>query len=170
MALRAETLREIGGFEALRNLLADDYHLGQLVAAHGLRVEFASAVVETGAGDASWGQLWRHQLRWSRTIRVSRRGGYYGAVITHATVWALVALAAGQFRAAAAALALRIAAGLLVGGAVLKDANVWRWFWLMPVRDLFGFAVWLGGCFGTAVYWRGRKLTLRPDGRITEER
>lgn len=169
MALRAETLREIGGFEALGNFLADDYQLGRLVAARGHRVEFASAVVETGAGDASWGQMWRHQLRWSRTIRVSRRAGYYGSVVTQATVWALVALAAGQSWAAAAALTVRIAAGLAVGGIVLKDANVWRWFWLMPLRDLFGFAVWLGGCVGSTVFWRGRKLTLRPDGRITEE-
>src|SRR5581483_6050721 len=160
---------EIGGFEALGNFLADDYQLGRNVAAHGYCVEFASAVVETGAGDSSWGQMWRHQLRWSRTIRVSRPAGYYGSIITHATIWTLVAFAAGQIWAGAAALAVRLVAGLLVGGIVLKDAQVWRWFWLMPVRDLFGSAVWVGGCFGSTVYWRGRRLQLRADGRITEE-
>jgi ceramide glucosyltransferase len=62
-----------------------------------------------------------------------------------------------------------MAAGLLVGGVVLEDRKVWRWFWLMPVRDLFGFAVWVGGCFGSTVWWRGRKLRLRRDGRITRD-
>jgi ceramide glucosyltransferase len=169
MALRAETLQQIGGFRPLGNFLADDYQLGRSVAARGYRVEFASAVVETGSGDATWGQMWRHQLRWSRTIRVSRQAGYYGSVVTQATVWALLAMAAGQVWAGLFALGTRIVAGLLVGGVILEDAKVWRWFWLMPVRDLFGFAVWLGGCFGSTVYWRGRKLRLRADGRISEE-
>jgi ceramide glucosyltransferase len=169
MALHAATLREIGGFRSIGNFLADDYQLGRSVAGRGYRIEFASAVVETGAGNASWSQMWRHQLRWSRTIRVSRRAGYYGSVVTHATVWALVACAAGQIWAGAAALALRIAAGVLVGGVILGDRKIRRWFWLIPLRDLFGFAVWVGGCFGSTVYWRGRRLRLRADGRITGE-
>lgn len=167
MALRAETLRDAGGFEAVANFLADDYQLGRNVAAAGRRIEFASTIVETGAADVSWSQLWKHQLRWSRTIRVSRSAGYYGSVATHATVWALVAWAAGQSAAAAGALALRLLAGVIVGGLILKDRKIWRWFWLIPLRDLFGFAVWLGGCFGSTVYWRGRRLRLRRDGRIT---
>ena len=170
MALRAETLREIGGFESIASFLADDYQLGRRVAATRLRVEFASVIVETGMGEASWIGMWRHQLRWSRTVRVSQRAGYYGSIVTHATFWGLVALLGGAWWAGAAALALRFAAGLLAGGIILEDRQVWRWFWLLPLRDLFGFAVWLGGCFGTTVYWRGRKLRLRADGRITEER
>ena len=169
MALRASTLQEAGGFRAVCDFLADDYQLGRNVAGRGYRIEFAAAVVETGAGDASWLQTWKHQLRWSRTIRVSRSAGYYASLVTHATVWALVACAAGQIWAGALALALRILAGVLVGGAVLQDRKVWRWFWLMPVRDLFGFAVWVGGCFGSTVWWRGRKLRLRRDGRITKQ-
>ena len=63
----------------------------------------------------TWRQAWRHQLRWSRTIRVSRPGGYFGYVVTHATCWALVAFAARQWWAGAAALVARMIAGVLVG-------------------------------------------------------
>jgi len=169
MMFRAETLRQMGGFETLADYLADDYQLGRHISGLGYRIEFAPVVVETGLGGESWAQTWRHQLRWSRTIRVSRPAGYFGYAVTHATVWALVALAAGDWWAAALALGLRMVAGVVVGAGVLHDRRVARDFWLMPLRDLFGFAVWLAGLFGHTVQWRDRKLRLHPDGRIHAE-
>ncbi|HUE02118.1 MAG TPA: glycosyltransferase, partial [Bryobacteraceae bacterium] len=71
MLLRAEDLRRIGGFAAIGRYLADDYQLGRHVRRLGLRVAFAPTIVETHLGGASWGEVWRHQLRWSRAIRVS---------------------------------------------------------------------------------------------------
>ncbi|HYW47688.1 MAG TPA: bacteriohopanetetrol glucosamine biosynthesis glycosyltransferase HpnI [Bryobacteraceae bacterium] len=169
MVFRADTLRRIGGFEAIAGYLADDYQLGRHISELGYRIAFAPVVVETGLGGESWGQAWRHQLRWSRTIRLSRPGGYYGYVVTHATLWALVAFAAGQWQAGALALAVRMAAGIVVGRGILKDRRVATDCWMIPLRDLFGFAVWLGGAFGRRVDWRGRSLRLRPDGRISEK-
>ena len=107
-------------------------------------------------------------MRWSRTIRVSRPGGYFGYAVTHATVWAAVAFAAGQWWCAAAALALRLTAGALAG-AVLQD-RYRAGFWLMPLRDLFGFAVWIAGATGNTVYWRDRSLKLLPNGKIVAPR
>lgn len=166
MAFRAETLRRIGGFEAIASYLADDYQLGRHISALGYRIVFAPVVVETNLGAETWRQAWRHQLRWARTIRVSRPGGYFGYVVTHATPWALAAFAAHQWRAGAAALAARLIAGVLIAGGILKDRPAVARFWMMPLRDLFGFAVWLAGLAGNTVDWRGRRLRLRPDGRI----
>ncbi len=169
MVFRASTLERIGGFAAIANYLADDYQLGRHIAQLGYRIEFAPVVVETDLGGGSWAQTWRHQLRWSRTIRVSRPSGYYGYVVTHATLWGLVALAAHQWVAGAAALSIRILAGVWVGAGTLGDRKVLRDFWLIPFRDLFGFAVWAAGIFGDTVEWRGRELKLRSDGRICDE-
>jgi ceramide glucosyltransferase len=166
MVFRAETLRRIGGFAAIANYLADDYQLGRRIAQLGLRIEFTPVVVETDLGGASWAQVWRHQLRWSRTIRVSRSLGYYGYVVTHATLWGLVALLAHQWLAGAAALAVRVVAGVWVGAGILGDRKVRRDFWLIPLRDLFGFAVWIAGAAGNTVYWRDRHLKLLPGGKI----
>jgi ceramide glucosyltransferase len=169
MVFRAEALRRIGGFAAIANYLADDYQLGRHIAQLGYRIEFAPVVVETDLGGGSWMHTWRHQLRWSRTIRVSRSSGYYGYVVTHATLWGLVALAAHQWQAGIAALGVRIVAGVWVGAGILGDRKVLRDFWLIPLRDLFGFAVWAAGLFGDTVQWRDRQLKLRPDGRILDE-
>jgi ceramide glucosyltransferase len=166
MALRVETLRQIGGFEPIARYLADDYELGRRVAGTGRRIAFAPVVVDTGLGGASWRDVWRHQLRWARTIRVSRTPGYYGSLITHTIFWTLVACAAHQWWAGGTALALRFAAAWIAGVAVLEDAPAKRWFWLLPLRDLLGLAVWACGCFGSIVYWRGLKLRLDREGRI----
>ena len=39
---------------------------------------------------------------------------------------------------------------------------------LVPVRDLFGAAVWLAGLFGSTVEWGGRLLRLTKSGRILD--
>ena len=114
MLLRAEDLRRIGGFAAIGRYLADDYQLGRHVRRLGLRVAFAPTIVETHLGGAGWSEVWRHQLRWSRAIRVSRPGGYFGYLVTHATFWSLVAIAAGAWPIGVAALAIRLAGGIFV--------------------------------------------------------
>jgi ceramide glucosyltransferase len=166
MVFRADSLRRIGGFQTIGKYVADDYQLGFHIRQLGYRIEFASTVVETNLGAASWGHTWRHQLRWSRTIRVSRPAGYGGYVVTHATLWALVAFAAQQWWAGGIALGVRMIAGVLVGAGILEDRGVLSRFWLMPLRDLFGFAVWAAGAFGKRVQWRDRSLLLGPGGVI----
>ena len=166
MVFRADALRRIGGFQTIAKYVADDYQLGYHIRQLGYRIEFAPVVVETDLGAGSWGHTWRHQLRWSRTIRVSRPAGYYGYVVTHATFWALVAFAAQEWWAGALALAVRMLAGVLVGASILGDRKVAARFWLIPLRDLFGFAVWAAGAFGNRVQWRDRSLVLLPGGVI----
>ena len=169
MVFRAEALSRIGGFDAIATFLADDYQLGRRISELGYRIEFSPVVVATDLGAGSWRETWKHQLRWSRTIRVSRPSGYYGYVVTHATLWALAAVAAGQYWAAALALSMRMAAGMVIGGGILRDRKVLTHAWMIPLRDLFGVAVWLCGAFGRRVYWRDQTLELRSDGRICEE-
>jgi len=167
MLLRAEDLERIGGFESIGDYLGDDYQLGLRITGLGERVVFAPVVVETHLGGESWRHAWRHQLRWSRTIRVSRRGGYYGYAVTHATFWSLVAFACGAWPIGVIALVLRLAGGVIAGQAILHDASVARYFYLMPLRDLWGFAIWLCGLFGDTVDWRGERLRITAEGRIT---
>jgi ceramide glucosyltransferase len=163
MAFRAEHLREIGGFAAIGDYLADDYQLGKRIHGLGLHIAFANSVVETSLGAGSWRDVWKHQLRWSRTIRVSRTGGYIGSIITHATFWSLVALMAGEWQVALVCLVIRMLGGIVTARTVLRAKGAW---WLIPVRDLWGFALWTTALFGSTVEWRGKRLNLRPDGRI----
>lgn len=166
LAFRVEQLRQIGGFAAVANYIADDYQLGKRISGLGLHVQLSKVVVETNLSADSWGEVWRHQLRWARTIRVSRGGGYIGLPITNASLWAVIALAAGWWWTVAALLALRITMGLVAGVAVLRCPLTARYWYLIPFRDLWGFGVWLAGLSGKDVVWRDRILKLNSDGTI----
>ena len=166
LLFRGEDLKDIGGFESLADYIADDYQLARRLTGLGRRVVLARLAVETSLEGRTWGGIWRHQVRWARTIRVSRRGGYAGLPLSNGSVWALVAFLAGAWWAALPLLALRILAGVTVGAGILGSRETARYFYLIPPRDLWGFAVWLCGLAGSTIEWRGRRLRLARDGRI----
>jgi ceramide glucosyltransferase len=166
MAVRRADVERIGGLEVLGDFIADDYQLGKRIHALGLRCELSEVVVETSLDAASWAGVWRHQLRWARTIRVSRLGGYAGLPVTHATTWVVLAAACGYGWLAAPLFLLRMAMALTAGLGVLRSPVVARMVLLIPFRDLWGAAVWVAGWFGSTVLWRGRRLTLTSDGKI----
>jgi ceramide glucosyltransferase len=163
MAFHSDTLREIGGFQAIAGYLADDYQLGARISATGRRIVLADCPVETNLGAGSWTDVWKHQVRWARTVRVSRTGGYAGSVITHAALWSLIALTVGAWPAALACYTLRLMAAAL-SARVVESRIAWP---LLPFRDLFETAVWATALFGSTVEWRGQTLTLHRDGRIS---
>lgn len=165
LALRRSDLQRLGGFQALSDYLADDYQLGRQIRRLGLKIEVSRAIVETHLA-GSWSAVHQHQLRWARTVRVCQPAGYVGSLITHATLWACLAATVGYRRSALVLLALRLAAGYAVGAGILRSAVVRRWWWLMPLRDLWGTIIWLQALFGRRVLWRGQRLMLDGEGRI----
>jgi ceramide glucosyltransferase len=169
MAFRRTDLDRIGGFQAIAGYLADDYQLGHRIHALGLKCVLSGAVVTTRLS-GGWPDVWRHQVRWARTVRVSKFWGYLGLPVTFATVWAVVAAAGGSLGLAAALLASRMLMATVSGWFVLKSPDVLRLWLLIPLRDLYGAAVWVVGLFGRTVSWRGRVLTLDGEGRIQPER
>ena len=172
LAFRRLDLERIGGFAAIADYLADDYQLGRRLHALGLRNLISKVVVSTRLSAESWSAAWRHQLRWARTIRLSRGAGYAGLPVTFATLWAVAAAAAGVWWLAAALLAVRYAMAITCGWCILRSPDVWKYFYLVPLRDLWGVAIWAAGLVGDTVEWRGRRLRLDAKGRIiaTDER
>jgi len=121
--------------------------------------------VVTNLGAGSWRDVWKHQVRWSRTIRVSRPAGYLGYLVTQATFWCVIAAALGYWKIALAGEAIRILAALAAMWAT-GNGRLHR-LAAVPLRDLFGFAVWCGGLMGNTVEWRGLRFNLHRDGTIS---
>ena len=166
LAFRRGDLDRIGGFSSIADYLADDYQLGCKLHALGLRNIISQVVVRTRLAAGSWSGAWKHQLRWARTIRFSRAGGYYGLPVTFATLWVLIAALFGMWWTATALLLIRFAMAITAGWFFLGSRDVLRYFHLIPPRDLSGVAVWIAGLFGDTVQWRNRHLKLDRSGRI----
>jgi ceramide glucosyltransferase len=165
LVFRRRDLERAGGFAAIGEYLADDYQLGHRIHGLGLKCVLSDVIVETHVV-GSWSDVWRHQVRWARTIRVSKFWGYLGLPVTFATLWTLVAAAAGRWDLAAALLGARLAMATVAGLLVIRSGDSLRLWPLIPLRDLFGVAVWVAGLFGSTVVWRGIRLRLGAGGRI----
>lgn len=166
MALRREVLEAVGGCRALGEFIADDYHLGRLVRERGLHIGLLREPVETALSGETWAEVWRHQLRWARTIRASRPDGYAGLPVTSASLWGLLLLATTYWPWGLALLALRISAGAWLARRVLHDRIPILFLLLQPLRDLWAFAVWICGFAGRTVVWRGQRILLNRRGVI----
>lgn len=168
IAARRETLEAIGGFDAVKDFLAEDFVLGKLAAERGYGVILSSYVIEHRIGAQAFLANMKHRLRWNRSTRRSRPWGYVGQVFTNPLPLALLLCAAAPqwWPALAATTLLRAAAGVATAGFALRDPLARRLWWLVPVQDAMSFLSWLGGFFGDTIVWRGRKYYLRRDGRF----
>jgi ceramide glucosyltransferase len=165
MAFRRADLDRIGGFDAIGDYLADDYQLGHRIHGLGLKCVLGDTIVVTHLG-GNWRDVWAHQVRWARTVRVSKFWGYLGIPLAFATVWAVALAAVGEWGWALVLLGVRMALATAGGWMVLRSPDVLRMWLLIPVRDLFAAAAWAAGLFGRTVSWRGRLLTFDTEGRI----
>jgi len=168
IAARRATLAAIGGFNAVKDYLAEDFVMGKLAAEHGFGVLLSSHAIEHHIGSQPFLENLKHRLRWTRSTRRSRPRGYIGQVFTHPIPLALLlwAVEPSWWPLAVVTCLVRAAAIWATGILVLRDPLTRRWWWLTPVEDIASFLVWLAGFYGNTILWRGRKYYLLPDGRF----
>src|SRR5439155_3415014 len=168
IALRREVLERIGGFARIRDELADDHRLGDAVRELGLTTVLSPYIVENRLAEPSLASLWRHELRWARTVRAMAPFGFAGSIVTHTIVLAALAAAASGFGATACWLVLVsglsrwASAGIVARALALPIGGLW----LLPLRDVLSFAVFLGSFCGRSVLWRDQLVRVRLGGRL----
>ena len=169
IALRRDTLDRIGGFTRVRNELADDYRIGEAVSRLGLAVVLSRYLVEARVSEPSFAGLWRHELRWARTVRTITPAGFAGSVLTHGVAIAALGAVVTGFGLTASiflviSLVLRWGTAAVIAGVLGLAANR---LWLLPVRDALSFAVFVASFFGRRVIWRDRFFHVEPSGRMS---
>ena len=194
--MRRNALAEIGGFGSLVDCLADDYQLGHRIAKSGHRIVLCPVVAECWDAPMNWRDVWKHQLRWARTIRVCQPLPYFFSILSNATLWPMLWLASelfkwllmagsgapndsiGSFEITISLLAVtnfvtvlllfRIVLAQNLQRRLTPERNLASPFWLVPVKDLLQAALWFCAFTGDTVEWRGRKMRLRRDGTLEE--
>ncbi len=195
MAITRRRLESVGGFEALVDFLADDYQLGNRIARQSGRIALSPVVVECRESPKNWLDVWRHQLRWARTIRVCQPVPYFLSILGNATLWPLLWLIASIPSAAQTSytttlsgvttllvvqvhplpkaigvvLAIclaRIVTAMFQESRLTRDHSHWAFFWLVPVKDMLAALVWGLSFLGNSVEWRGRRYRVRRGGKL----
>ena len=180
MATRRSDLQAIGGFNALVEYLADDYQLGNRIAKNGKRIVLCPVVVECWEAPKTWSQIWNHQLRWARTIRVCQPVAFFFSILSNATIWPLllfITLAATRHSLLETKFLLvpllifipaRMFIALKLADRLTNRVEHYTYFWLIPVKDLLGAVIWALSFFGSTVDWRGNKFKVMPGGKLVK--
>jgi ceramide glucosyltransferase len=165
IAARRRVLDSIGGFERVKDYLAEDFVIGKFAAEAGHGVILSSYVVEHHIGSSTRRENFAHRLRWARSTRRSRPAGYIGQLFTMPFALSLlvVAVAPAWWPAVPLTFLVRVLAAHAVGELALRGRIHWL---LLPLEDLLGFCFWIAGFFGNTISWRGRHYRLFSDGRF----
>jgi ceramide glucosyltransferase len=174
MAVRTACVQEISGFRVLGQYCADDFLLGNLVAAKGHRVVFSHHVIDHIVLNTGFVDSMRHQVRWSKSTRFSRPKGHFGTSLTYSMPFALLAFVSALFLhwpwIAVASLAWGILTRMLlaavVGAAVVQERSLVRTMLLFPLRDLMGFFFWAASYGSNKILWRGQQYLLERGGHM----
>jgi ceramide glucosyltransferase len=172
MAVRRACVEEMGGFRVLGQYCADDFLLGNLIAAKGHRVVFSHHAIDHIVLNTGFVDSIRHQVRWSKSTRFSRPKGHFGTSLTFSMPFALLAFAAALSLhlpwVATVSLAWGVITRMLlaaaVGAAVVEERSLARTILLFPLRDLMGFGFWLASYGSNRILWRGEEYTLEKGG------
>jgi ceramide glucosyltransferase len=171
IALRRRTLEEIGGFESLSNVLADDYELGRAIREKGYRLSIPdSLTVEHVCSQKSGLALLRQELRWAKTNLLLAKSGYAGTLLTYPLPLALLAVV---FLGVSELSLLMVVAALMSRlYLVFRSARAHGMrsddIWLLPLRDVLSFGVFMASFFGRTVVWRGTRYVAEANGALAQ--
>jgi ceramide glucosyltransferase len=136
----------------------------------GLEIAVPRFLVEHSCPEASPAELWRHELRWARTIRTVDSAGYAGSLVTHPLAFALLAAATGMPALGSALALLAILCRIVLLHVTTRSQGLAPpAYWLVPIRDLFSFAIFVWSFCGRDLTWRGRSYHVRANGTLTAD-
>lgn len=172
MTLPAAQLKAIGGFATLADYLADDYQLGRHVARQKKRIEFATVVAECCDPPMTFAQVWAHQSRWARTIRVCQPVPFFLSIVNNSTLWPLLLLLCTRqpsaLCAAAVCLTLRVLTALAQQSKLTQSHRHAVYWWMAPVKDLMDAIIWAWAFAGNEIVWRGARYRIEATGKLEE--
>ena len=172
MAVRSSCVQEMGGFRVLGQYCADDFLLGNLVAAKGHRVVFSHHAIDHIVLNTGFIDSMRHQVRWSKSTRFSRPKGHFGTSLTFSMPFALLAFVTAlclhwpwiAIASLAWGVITRMLLAAVVGAVVVQERSLARTMLLFPLRDLMGFGFWLASYGSNKILWRGQQYLLEKGG------
>ncbi len=179
MLFRKSDLTRVGGFELVRDVLAEDYVLGQAFRRAGLRVALSAHVLRTVNVRRSVGQFAARHLRWAQMRRRLAARLYWGEPLLYPgplLTALLVLLALGAELPFVSSNRLAELAVLALIAKYASDAWLIRVINgtfpraselpLLLLKDIGMWGVWLVGALKRRVMWRGHAMLIGEGSRL----
>jgi ceramide glucosyltransferase len=170
---RKEILTGAGELEDLAEYLADDYQMANRIHKKGYAISLSPYLIDHISSMRDFREYFLHHLRWAVTQRVCRPLGYGASIITQGVSLAMLYLIMEGFSPAAAGLFLFVCGVRLLSSAFLNETairnrEVNRYLWLVPVKDLLHSVIWGLSLFVKTVHWKNRRFRLLTGGKMVE--
>ncbi len=171
---RRDVLTHIGGLEQLGGrIVGIDISLGQAIHRAGYRIQLLPQPARIHHAHDDFMTLWWQLHRWLVTIRRYYPAFPLLALFTALPLsWALLFLAVSWERQrslrtgmglVALVASMQIASATTINRELVHDRRAWRYVWLGGVGELVWLPVFIHSLGSNAVYWRGRKIRVRPN-------
>ncbi len=171
IALRREALNAIGGFERVKDLMAEDFAIGTLAIEAGWIVKILPDLIENRNIMGTIQQTLRRHSRWAKTRRWSLPGGYVLEPLLVPGLWATGAVVVDH-RPPVLVFAGLIALLHMVGAQLyvraLRGVTMPLWAWPLEILRVW---IWTGcyvaGILSRHLEWRGHRLVVGPGGQLS---
>ena len=171
MLMRASVLEAVGGFAAVRNMLAEDQVIGLRVRQAGYAIRLSHHVVENVNKRRSLRWFLNRHSRWYKIRRRLALPVFMAEPAANLATIGLVWAFSGDSGLAWGGLVFLVGLGIVRDALQAKRLRgafpKLRDLLLSPVKDILLFPVWLNAIVNRRVLWRGHRFII---GRMTRLR
>lgn len=172
MLFRKQDLLRVGGLEGVRNILCEDFILGERYRAAGMKVMLSErTVVQNVNQDATVERFLARHSRWLKMRAVIHVGSFVADIFANPILWAVVLMLASGFAWWTLGLLFAVMGVKVAGDALLMRLTrgygmPWYYLALAPLKDLVMAGVWVYAVFSRSVTWRGVNLRFGKHSEL----
>jgi ceramide glucosyltransferase len=175
MLMRRSELFALGGLETVRDVLCEDFVLGEVYARAGFPVVLSSTTVENVNRDGGPSRLLSRHGRWLKLRAVISPSAFLGDLLGNPVALSIATFAASGLDPRFLGLVLAVVAARIgAEGWVIRRLRGtpmrWRHRLLSPVKDLLIAGLWPYAAVSRSVVWRGTPMRIGSGSRLLPHR
>jgi len=174
MLFRRSELEALGGLASVRDILCEDFVLGQLYAKADKRVVLSATTVENVNQNIGIRQFLARHSRWLKMRAVIHVPAFVADLFSNPVCLMLLAFIAGGADVVMSYLLAAVVTYKVAGDAFMLRVTrghgmAWYRVALGPIKDCLMGVVWVYSVFSRSVRWRGRRLRFGKMSRLRDD-